>query len=185
MKNPIIWFDSLLIERIFEPIAWRVEYRFSKTNFWLARVVMLAKFFCDFLQYSMFATLGSPMNWPSIAISFLVVTMLCVNTFLLERSSSGKDMANPLRISPAWIGLRIVATAYLIYALIFIWLPLMVRIITYGPEFYGFLIPIGLAVVGSVVWPLHFYFLACSSAPPWWKEARDEKLAEKMVLQAT
>ena len=185
MKNPFIWADSLIIERVFEPFAWWVEYHFGKNNFWLARAVLLLKFFCDFLQYSMFATLGSPLNWLSIAINFVVVTMLCASSFLLERSSSGKGMANPLRISPAWIGLRILSTASFICILIFSWLPIMVRIITYEPELYGLLIPVGLAVVGSIVWPLHFYFLACSRVPPEWKKARDEKLAQKLALQLT
>lgn len=84
--------DTWLIERVFEPLAWRIEYYTGKNNFWCARgalLVWLAGFVMAIGWSSGVAILID-------ALILLLATLAYVRTFVAE-SLSNPSFVNPER----------------------------------------------------------------------------------------
>jgi hypothetical protein len=171
MRNPFVALDSFVIERVFEPIAWRIEYYTGKNNFWLARAL-----------WGVYVTayiVG--LDEVVVRIILFVAGVAGYFHFLdLERKLKPGFMS-PER--PKWV-LRIILLFLLVAAAIsrisaWLWLPHVQPLdptiqTTYGP----------LITIGFVALMLVHYLLACSAMPPKWQQARQEKAqARKLAAQ--
>jgi hypothetical protein len=183
MLNFLRNIDSWIIERILEPITWRIEYRFGKNNFWLARLSAAFDFFAVLFASIMYSTFGVPISWPTIAMFFVIDTTIYIGAFYLERLS-GKRI-NPMRWGIGLVAFRLFVLSYDLYTAWSSHGRRFVSIVFLGPEYYGILIPLGLLIYSALSSAIFLYLVACSGMPPVWKQARDEKHAEKLVPQLT
>lgn len=148
--------DTWLIERIFEPLAWRIEYYTGKNNFWCSRLTLVL------WPAAFIGTIGA-LGWSgwhifSVGAVLLVASVSYWRSVVAEANSrfsvaSMERLLNwPVRLG--WFCLVLLPP---------IW---------------------KLSSLGALGYVTHMYFLACNQPPPSWKEARDKARQARMALKA-
>ncbi len=183
MKNPFVALDSFIIERVFEPVAWRVEYRTGRNNFWLARASIVFVFTC----YALFSGILAR-DLVMAGVGFVLFAIAFGLARVVERYT-GKHTANPTRHNMQLLVARfflMANTVLVLYASLEMILVLVGEMAASPELFYSLLLGTLwylVLFVGFAAIPAYLYFLACSRMPPWWSEAYSRKLADKLVMQ--
>jgi hypothetical protein len=161
--SPVDWVrkqDLWLIRTIFEPIAWHIEIRFNKNNFWISRMVLIL--FVVGITLFLISRGG-------IYVLFLVpiyigITGVYFSSLRVERVQRSRPN------HPNWA--KIMGLPLRIYALVSALV----------------ILPLGIDTgwfVAATGFLLHVYFSACDPMPPKWKEEREKKQQEKLVPQVS
>lgn len=150
-------YDTWLVERVFEPLAWRIEYYTGKNNFWCARAVLILYLVGRLIETEW--TLAGDVIF-SILV-FGIATSLFWSSIFYEKIYNRK-FKNFLIVSG--FPTRIIC------------------LLLIGMNLFTFTSPP--FIVGSVGFALYFYFLACSPMPPHWNQAKEERRQAKLVPQA-
>ena len=137
--------DDWLIDRVFQPVVWRLEYYTGKNNFWLARMVLV-------LFPATSVAVFPPINMFGILITVMVLLFTgqkYVYTLFLE-SFQNKRFS---------LAVRYMTRPQRIIGVPFLFLPQIILLLTLG--WLGFMV--------------YLYILACSPMPPAWKEEKELK----------
>ena len=156
--NLIRRLDDLVLDNVFEPIAWRTEARWGVSSFDIARFVLVL---WPSAQWAYATSIKTGMTWP--VITFLGSIVAYFWSFDLERRVRPGHL-NPERAGTVEMCWRVIVGAFLVPALVIE--PIMTS------QWFGTLSSLGL-------W-LFFCFCACNPMPPDFKkrqEAKDGTLA--------
>ena len=184
MQNPFVAFDSWIIKYIFEPIAWRAEYRFGFSQFWLARacMVLAGSYFC------LVTTLVG--SWPAVAVLLACFALAYLGVYVQEHHMN-KRGNNPVRNSVNFLIMRLVIAVMMAVTLASAFevvLANLVNMMIWPQDVINLLlqiIVILLTLAAFMCFASFFYFISCSKMPPWWRENYSIKLAQKLASKPT
>ena len=160
--NPIAKVDQWLIGTVFEPFAWRCQYRYKFGHPQLARASYLIAFVTN---YCLAAVIKGDLIELTIGI-LLTIGLDYIFGRSIEKDSTTKEgWTNPMR--SFWWG-----RALLILIFVFVE-------ITIGPFLSGDLFKIGKAMTFDLTLVCAMYFAACNAMPPWYRQEQDSKEANK------
>lgn len=151
--------DEWLLTKVFEPIAWWIEYHTGYSNFRVSQVALLPVVVDTMVGAVEAFTIGDSTRLASL----VVLLMACCGLFWLiefiQKNFTGQGL-NPLRNNYRF---RI-----LVIAMTILFLP--------KDDFSYRSI---LSVLSDISYFAMFYFVACNRMPPWYREKKDEKARER------
>jgi hypothetical protein len=157
--------DTKLIEKVFEPVAWRIEYEWKINNFACARAVLVLWPVCMVTAIIFFDL--NTLGWALIA-AVVAVASLMYWVDVLEEKVAGKQGLSFSR----WDWKHRISIMLPLLPICFI----SVSNHPWWGKWFAF------AYLGYLT---HLYFKACRPMPLEWKQARDKKKAKNLVFGAS
>lgn len=150
--NPIVLLDEWIMGRIFDPLSWRIEERFSYNNFDVGRLIL------PIWPISLLiATLMNvyAYNFPDIVVAIFFAGMSYMQSFRVQRVQK-KGFRNLMRVHPIWPHFRIFVMIGLMFGL---WVERAGSLEWFN---YACFVPF---------W-VHFCFISCNAVPPEFRQRR-------------